>query len=123
MSRKHDKIVEDYLKMSSVKQVARCNNISAQKVRRILIIEGFIETETSKKVKELYDSNYTISEISKRLGIGEKAVNSYLPYIKTEYNTEDPSVNAKKLRKWRQQKKPSNRKDHSAEEVKEQSYD
>lgn len=50
----------------------------------------------------MYNSGLPISEISNQLKMNKSTVNSYLPYIKVEYNKSTPSKNAMKLRKWRE---------------------
>ena len=70
-----------------------------------MITDNAYESEKSKKVKEMYNDGMTEGEIAEKMKMKEKVISSYLPYRKGEYNSENPSQNAIKLRKWRKRKK------------------
>lgn len=94
-------IVESYEHYGSMKEVARRHGISEAKVKKLLITAGAFENEISRKVQNLHSAGKSISDISKILGIGETAVNMYLPYTKCIYNAPSPTKNALKIRKCR----------------------
>lgn len=71
----------------SQKEIARRINISEQKVCKILVTAGAVETEESKLQKE----GYTVDQIAEKLGKSEKAVICRLPYDKGIYNAEYPT--------------------------------
>lgn len=81
----------------SQKEIARRLHISEQKVCKILVTVGAIETEECKLLK----SGLTVPEIAERLEKSEKAVIARIPYNKGIYNAEYPSKNALKIRKCR----------------------
>ena len=81
----------------SQKEIARRLNISEQKVRRILVTAGAIQTEESK----LHAQGQTVEEIAAALGKTVKAVQTRIPYDKGMYNSEYPTINALRIRKTR----------------------
>lgn len=85
----------------SQREIARRLNISQQKVRKILITAGAIDTTEAK----LYQDGMTVEQISKEIGKSEKAVLSMLPYIKGTYNAEYPTIRALRTRKSREKSK------------------
>ena len=99
-----NEIVNYYSKCLSLKATAIQFGIGWQKVRKILINEGIYTSETSKKIQEMYNSGMHLEEISEKMGISKSAVDSYLPYLKTEYNKLNPSKNALLIRKCRSKK-------------------
>ena len=87
----------------SQKEISRRLNISAQKVRKILITTGAIETDESK----LYAKGYTPAQIMEITGKSDSAVFSRIPYEKGMYNAEYPTINALRIRSTRKKKKES----------------
>lgn len=85
----------------SQKEISRRLDISEQKVRRILLTAGAIETDESR----LYDRGMPVADIAAKLGKSEKAVIQRLPYSKGMYGAEYPSLNALKIRQCRDKKK------------------
>ncbi|MBR5973970.1 MAG: hypothetical protein IK020_02190 [Clostridiales bacterium] len=81
----YENIVEEYLKCRSVLKVADRLNTNTIKVRRVLITEGLWESETSKKIGDLYHEGKKVSEIAEMLCMSEKNVQSYLPYSRGAY--------------------------------------
>lgn len=103
---KNHEIVEYYNKSGSLKETAAAFGVGWQKVRKILISEGAYTSDIAEKVQELYKSGLKPEEIAGKLRISKGAVNSYLPYLKTEYNKSSPSKNALNIRRWRSKKIP-----------------
>lgn len=99
-----EQVSEAYKKYESLSETARHIGISVSKVRKILIILGEYENETSQIVMKLYNSGMTVNEIAKELDCSTTCVNSYLPYCKGLYNSVSPSQNALNIRIHR--KKP-----------------
>ena len=85
----------------SQKEIARRLNVSEQKVRRILLTAGAIETDESR----LFASGMSVSDIAAKLGKSEKAVVQRLPYSKGMYNAEYPTANALRMRSYREKAK------------------
>lgn len=84
----------------SQKEIARRLNLSEQKVRRILVTAGAIQTEESK----LHSQGQTVEEIAAALGKTVKAVQARIPYDKGMYNSEYPTINAMRIRKTRKKR-------------------
>lgn len=84
----------------SQKEISRRLRISEQKVCKILVTVGAIETEESRMIK----SGLTVSEIAEKLGKSEKSVICRIPYEKGIYNAEYPTINAIRIRKCRDKK-------------------
>lgn len=104
-----DRIFTSTLRLSeqgvSLKQIGRQLGISEQKVRKILITAGAWSSETSKKISSLVESGKSLDEIQAFTGLTQNAVLSYLPYERGMQNAEYPTVNALRIRKYRQNKK------------------
>lgn len=104
-----DRIFTSTLRLSeqgvSLKQIGRQLGISEQKVRKILITAGAWSSETSKKISSLVESGKSLDEIQAFTGLTRNAVLSYLPYERGMQNAEYPTVNALRIRKYRQNKK------------------
>ena len=88
----------------SQKEIARRINISEQKVCKILVTTGAIETEESKLLK----AGLAVKQIAEKLEKSEKAVIARIPYDNGIYNAEFPSINALRIRKCRAQKDGEN---------------
>ena len=84
----------------SQKEISRRLRISEQKVCKILVTVGAIETEESRMIK----SGLSVSEIAEKLGKSEKSVICRIPYGKGIYNAEYPTINAIRIRKCRDKK-------------------
>lgn len=95
-------IIETYNKTDSLKETAALCGVNWQKVRKILITAGKYENDESRTIAELYKSGLAVDEIASRLGLTAKAVNSYLPYTKGQYNSDSPSENAIAIRRYRE---------------------
>lgn len=85
---------------SAQKEIARRLRISEQKVCKILVSSGAIETDESKLQKQ----GYTVAQIADKLWKSEKAVICRLPYEKGIYHAEFPTINAVRIRKFREKK-------------------
>lgn len=84
----------------SQKDISRRLNISEQKVRKILITIGAVETEESRLLKQ----GFTVDQIAEMTGKTKGAVSGRIPYDKGIYNAEYPSINALRIRRCRENK-------------------
>lgn len=100
-----NKIVNDYQHLGSIRAVAKKNNISESKVKKILISNGAYSTDLSERILGLHNQGKTAEEIEATLKITKKVINVYLPYCKGEYNSEHPTKNALNIRRTRNKKK------------------
>ena len=79
-------------------QIANRLDVSKQKVNRVLITSGAVETEES----ALYNQGCTVEQIMQQLGKSRKAVVTRLPYLRGMYDAEYPTPNAIRIRRWRE---------------------
>lgn len=75
--------------------------ISHDKIRKILVDAGILETKES----VLYKQGYTMQEISEMLGVSKAVVCNRIPYEHSIYNSSAPSANAQRIRDFRKRKK------------------
>ena len=95
---------ELYDKGNSYRQIARELDMSVFKIIKLLIIGGVFYSDICRNINKLYDSGKTIPEIQIRLNISRATVQAYLPYKKCVYNVRELSLNAKRIRRYRQRK-------------------
>ena len=79
--------------------------LSTAKIRKILITGGVYTTERSREVAELFEKYKSVRRVAEELDVTEALVNMYLPYGKTVYDLKEKSGNAKRIERWRSQKK------------------
>jgi hypothetical protein len=63
-----------------------------------------IHYERTDALLSLMQEGLTIEQAAEKLNISPKVANSYLPYNKGEYNSDNPSINALRIRGWRETK-------------------
>ena len=85
----------------STKEISRRLNVSEQKVRKILVAIGAIDTEEAK----LYRQGMSIDEIVKKQNKARNTVISLIPYCKGIYNAEYPTKNALAVRRSKARKR------------------
>lgn len=95
---KTTEIINFFKRHGSIKNTAVQYNISEQTCRRILISAGLDVCERQHTVKQLIDAGLSEQDISDKLKIGVKAVQSYLPYKKSSYQTAQPDNKLKTIR-------------------------
>ena len=94
-----------YYKKYSYRQIARELELSVSKVIKLLITGGVYYSDICRKINKLYSFGKTIPEIQKSLNISRASVQAYLPYKKCVYNAKELSLNAERIRRYRQRKK------------------
>lgn len=78
--------------------------ITALKARKLLITAGVYSTALSRQIAELQSKKMKVEQIMSATGLSRASVHSYLPYIKIPYNLEKLSVNAERIRLYRERK-------------------
>ena len=78
--------------------------ITALKARKLLITAGVYSTALSRQVAELQSKKAKLEQIMSATGLSRASVHSYLPYTKIPYNLEELSVNAERIRLYRERK-------------------
>ncbi len=85
----------------SLRQVAAEFNMSHLKARKLLITAGAFSSDICDEVNNFKAAGQTVPEIMKITGLSRASVHSYLPYTKVVYNAKELSLNAERLRKYR----------------------
>ena len=75
------------------------------KVIKLLITGCIYSSDICRRINLLYNSGKTIPEIQKRLNVSRATVQAYLPYKKCIYNAKEHSLNAERIRRYRERKK------------------
>ncbi len=78
--------------------------ITALKARKLLITAGVYSTALSRQVAELQSKKAKLEQIMSATGLSRASIHSYLPYTKIPYNLEELSVNAERIRLYRERK-------------------
>ena len=94
-------IIEYYNHCESIKETARNFGLSEQKIRKVLINADLYSSQQIKIAKDMYESGLSAEEIAEKLNVTKKCVQSYLPYSKGMYCTDNPTKNALRIRKYR----------------------
>lgn len=79
--------------------------ITSLKARKLLITAGVYSTALSRQIAELHSDGAKIEQIMKITGLSWASVHSYLPYTKIPYNLAELSVNADRIRLYRERKR------------------
>lgn len=90
---------------NSLNTVAAEFEITALKARKLLITAGMYSTTLSRKIVQMKQCGAGISEIMLTTGLSRASVHSYLPYTKISYNMDELSVNAARIRVYRERKR------------------
>lgn len=98
-------VVECYEENGALKQTAEEFNMSALKIRKLLITAGVYGNDISDVVNKLYEQGKTVAEIQQITGLGKSSVNGYLPYTKVVYKPEELSLNAERIHVFRSRQK------------------
>lgn len=98
------KVASFYAGSQSIRRTAEQFGISICKCRKILITEGVLHYEYTDQIAELAAAGMSAKEIGESLGFSSSKVNCYMPYMKGEYNADEPSENALAIRACRNRK-------------------
>ena len=98
-------VTESYAETGELKLTSEEFDMSALKIRKLLITAGAYSSDISDEVNELYKMGKSLEEIQSITGLGKSSINGYLPYTKTIYKPEEVSLNADRIRKYRERRK------------------
>lgn len=87
-----------------IRQLADEFGMTPLKIRKLLITAGVFSSDVCDQVLELYRSGKSVPEIQRITGLSRASVHSYLPYSKVIYNAEEISLNAERIRLYRERK-------------------
>lgn len=88
-----------------LREISRELSISVSKVIKVLITAGVYSTDISVIVGNKHAEGKTVAEIQKELGVSRSTVQSYLPYQKGVYNAKEISLNAERIRRYRERQR------------------
>lgn len=98
-------VTESYKETGEMKLTAEEFDMSALKIRKLLITAGVYHNKLSDQVNELYTEGRTLIEIGRITGLGRSSINGYLPYSKAVYNPKELSQNAERIKVFRNRQK------------------
>lgn len=96
-----NQIVEYYKSCGSYHQTATYLELSVDRVMKALSSAGIAVNETHAKVLDLYSQGISSQEIAEQLSMTLPSVMRYLPRVRPEYNSDEASTNALRIRKSR----------------------
>lgn len=88
----------------SIRKIADEFEMTPLKIRKILITAGVFSSDISENISKLKKEGKSSLEIQKITGLSRASVQSYLPYTKIVYNAEEVSLNAERIRLFRERK-------------------
>lgn len=99
-----DRIITAYDALGSLNATAKSCGVSVKTVYKVLCSAGVYPSEQAERVNRLAKT-LSVEEIANRLNITPKTVNSYLPYTRGTYLTDDKTINAQRIAACRARKK------------------
>lgn len=97
-------IISYYNECESLRKVSQKYGISYKSVTKILVSNGVYPEGRASDIHNLLLSGLTVDEIAAKLKISKRAVESYLPYSKGSYLTDNKTINALHIRAYRARK-------------------
>lgn len=88
----------DHMSLSAIGEELE---LSPQKVKKFLITAGVYDSEIADEVRDLREEGKTVQEIMQIMNLSMTSVNSYLPYTRPVYKTEQVSEVAERLQRFR----------------------
>lgn len=111
-----EKVVSVYKNTASISKTALQTEISATKVRKILITEGLWSSPRSLQIRELSDQGKSSAKIAEILQLSVAMVQNYLPYEKGLYDEPEKTDTAIRSEKYRQRNRTYAQKSRSREQ-------
>lgn len=102
-----DEVIRVYKQKGSINATALQVEMSATKVRKILITEKMWSSKRSREIGTLFDQGKSAAEIAEALGISRTMVQNYLPYERGLYDTPEKSDTAIRSEKYRERNRTS----------------
>lgn len=100
-----EQIAREYSECKSVREVARRYQISEQAVKKMLISRGIYPSAKSKQLAEMLEAGEGYEKIMEKHNISRKALSMFLPYSRGPYAIGEKSLNAKRIKAWREKTK------------------
>ena len=103
-----DKIISTWEALGTIKGTARACQVSPKTVLKVLSTHGIAATEQAEQVQAMAE-HMSVEEIAAQLKISTRTVQTYLPYTRGTYLSDEKSPNALKLKAWRENKAQSSK--------------
>ena len=103
-----ENVCHEYKTGKTIRKIAKEKELSAVKVRKILITGGVFSSPLSTQIDALNKDGKKPSEIAIILNTTTANVNSYLPYERIIYKMEERSVEAARQQRYRDRKREKN---------------
>lgn len=100
-----DEILKSYSKTKSMRKTAEIVNCSHTAVRKVLVGAGIISTPLTQRIAELQATGMSQKHIAELLGVSNSCVNANSVYQRGTYLDTNKSVNAIRIREYRQQQR------------------
>ena len=98
-------IVAVFKEIGTISGTASALGISMHRVRKTLAEAGVVANETHAEIMGLAEQGLNYKEIASHVGLSEATARSYMKPVKTLYNTDKPTSQACRCRKYRERKK------------------
>jgi hypothetical protein len=98
-----DDIIKTFDKTNSIKETAKTNHCSWNRVVKVLSTNGIVINDIHAIILDLYENGMEVEKIAKQIGYNVKTVESYLPAKRPFYGV-NQSDNAKRIKKCRNRK-------------------
>ena len=97
-----EEITAEYKRKGTLSGTAKALDISLMKVRKALITSGDFSSEISEDVERMIGDGKSVGYIARTLNITESSVYSYIPYKIRAYNLSETSVDADRVKRYRE---------------------
>ncbi len=94
-------VAESYDETGELELTAEEFEMSPLKIRKLLITAGAYSNDISDEVIDLHEKGRSVAEIQRITGLGKSSVNGYLPYTKAIYKPDELSLNAERIKVFR----------------------
>lgn len=100
-------ILDEYNKRKSIRAVAAALDISQGVVRKVLITYRVIDSPLIRRIAELRAAGMPNGDIADLLNVSTSCVDANSPYSRGTYLNPSMTVNAIRIRDWREKKQTS----------------
>lgn len=100
-------VIAAYEKYESIKETARRLMVSESVVRKCLVSHEIVNTPITRKIAELQRQGLEQAEIARAIGMSRSCVNANTPYVRGMMIESSQTVNAQRIRKYREKKAKS----------------
>lgn len=99
-----DRVDAAYDETGELVNTAKKLGMSNIRLKKLLITSGKLKYPETEQIQQLLKEGKSIDEIGEILGLKKSSINSYLPYSKIAYKTDETSANAERCDLFRKRK-------------------